>query len=38
MRRDIASLKQEVMHWKEQAAAVKYLPAPDSGEQRARCS
>ncbi|KAL4441440.1 hypothetical protein ABPG77_001944 [Micractinium sp. CCAP 211/92] len=31
MRRDIARLKQEVTHWKEQAAAVKYLPAPDSG-------
>ena len=31
MRRDITRLKQEVAHWQEQAAAVKYLPAPDDG-------
>lgn len=31
MRRDIARLRHEVTHWKEQAAAVKYLPAPDNG-------
>ena len=31
MRRDIARLKQEVAHWKEQAAAVQYLPAPSNG-------
>ena len=35
MRRDIARLKQEVVHWKEQAANVQYLPAPGmTGEWR----
>jgi len=33
MRRDIARLKKEVAHWKEEAAAVKYLPAPETGGQ-----
>jgi hypothetical protein len=31
MRRDIARLCHEVAHWKEQAAAIKYLPAPENG-------
>jgi hypothetical protein len=31
MRRDIARLKQEVARWREEAAAVKYLPAPTTG-------
>ena len=31
MRRDIARLKGEVARWREEAAAVKYLPAPSPG-------
>lgn len=36
MRRDIARLRLEVAQWKDEAAAVKYLPAPTTGA-RAGC-